>query len=137
MLDALRHWLMALRSITADSFVETVEKPYHVVVEAEFNHPVLVPVLVYLTLKQACKFPVVGLVALLERQLDGLGFYTLDGIAQLRIMGSSIRKLRQFHGDIRVACSSLFYREITKGLGSYVIRDNIAQDGFLGMLDNL
>ena len=122
---------------TADSLVVIVEKPHHVVVEAEFYHPVLVPVLVYLTLKQACKFPVVGLVALLERQLDGLGFYTLDGIAQLRIMGSSIRKLRQFHGDIRVACNSLFYREITKGLGSYVIRDNIAQDGFLGMLDNL
>ena len=116
MLDALRHWLMALRSITADSFVETVEKPYHVVVEAEFNHPVLVPVLVYLTLKQACKFPVVGLVALLERQLDGLGFYTLDGIAQLRIMSSSKFKLRQFHDDIGVACNSLFCGEAIKSL---------------------
>ena len=116
MLDALRHWLMALRSITADSFVETVEKPYHVVVEAEFNHPVLVPVLVYLTLKQACKFPVVGLVALLERQLDGLGFYTLDGSAQLRIMMSTIRKLRQFHDDIGVVCSSLFCGEAIKSL---------------------
>ena len=31
---------------TADSLVEIVEKPYHVVVEAEFYHPVLVPVLV-------------------------------------------------------------------------------------------
>ena len=37
----------------ANSLVVIVEKPYHVVVEAEIYHPVLVPVLVYLTLKQA------------------------------------------------------------------------------------
>jgi len=37
----------------ANSLVIIVEKPYHVVVEAEFYHPVLVPVLVYLTLEQA------------------------------------------------------------------------------------
>ena len=72
--------------------------------------------MVYLTLKQACKFPVVCLVALLERQLDGFGCYTLDGIAQLRIMVSTIRKLRQFHDDIGVACSSLFCGEAIKSL---------------------